>query len=417
MKKLAKKLVAAVLGYQVKKLRQKNNFKIVGVVGSIGKTSTKLAIANVLKAGVRVQYQEGNYNDLVSVPLIFFGQELPSLFNPLAWIMVFWRNQKILKQPYPFDVVVVELGSDAPGQIREFKSYLNLEIGVLTSISPEHMAFFSTLDEVAKEELAIGEFSSLTLANSDLSDEKYYKNLPNFLTYSIHGKGNLNLKAQAGKITVFAGQQQLLEALYENQSSVSLYNALAATAVAYKLGMTPDQIAKGLANIKPVPGRMQRLRGVEGSLIIDDSYNSSPDAAKLALDYLYSINAPQKIAVLGNMNELGGYSKQAHEEIGNHCDPKQLELVITIGPDANNFLAKAAEAKGCRVERFDSPYKAGDFIRPLVKQGAAILVKGSQNKVFAEEAIKPLLADQTDSEKLVRQTPQWLNVKREAFKP
>jgi UDP-N-acetylmuramoyl-tripeptide--D-alanyl-D-alanine ligase len=417
MKKLAKKLVAAVLGYQVKKLRQKNNFKIVGVVGSIGKTSTKLAIANVLKAGVRVQYQEGNYNDLVSVPLIFFGQELPSLFNPLAWIMVFWRNQKILKQPYPFDVVVVELGSDAPGQIREFKSYLNLEIGVLTSISPEHMAFFSTLDEVAKEELAIGEFSSLTLANSDLSDEKYYKNLPNLLTYSIHGNGNLNLKAQAGKITVFAGQQQLLEALYENQSSVSLYNALAATAVAYKLGMTPDQIAKGLANIKPVPGRMQRLRGVEGSLIIDDSYNSSPDAAKLALDYLYSINAPQKIAVLGNMNELGGYSKQAHEEIGNHCDPKQLELVITIGPDANNFLAKAAEAKGCRVERFDSPYKAGDFIRPLVKQGAAILVKGSQNKVFAEEAIKPLLADQTDSEKLVRQTPQWLNVKREAFKP
>jgi UDP-N-acetylmuramoyl-tripeptide--D-alanyl-D-alanine ligase len=417
MKKLAKKLVAAVLGYQVKKLRQKNNFKIVGVVGSIGKTSTKLAIANVLKAGVRVQYQEGNYNDLVSVPLIFFGQELPSLFNPLAWIMVFWRNQKILKQPYPFDVVVVELGSDAPGQIREFKSYLNLEIGVLTSISPEHMAFFSTLDEVAKEELAIGEFSSLTLANSDLSDEKYYKNLPNLLTYSIHGKGNLNLSAQAGKITVFAGQQQLLEALYENQSSVSLYNALAATAVAYKLGMTPDQIAKGLANIKPVPGRMQRLRGVEGSLIIDDSYNSSPDAAKLALDYLYSINAPQKIAVLGNMNELGGYSKQAHEEIGNHCDPKQLELVITIGPDANNFLAKAAEAKGCRVERFDSPYKAGDFIRPLVKQGAAILVKGSQNKVFAEEAIKPLLADQTDSEKLVRQTPQWLNVKREAFKP
>jgi UDP-N-acetylmuramoyl-tripeptide--D-alanyl-D-alanine ligase len=181
--------------------------------------------------------------------------------------------------------------------------------------------------------------------------------------------------------------------------------------------MTPDQIAKGLANIKPVPGRMQRLRGVEGSLIIDDSYNSSPDAAKLALDYLYSINAPQKIAVLGNMNELGGYSKQAHEEIGSYCDPKQLELVITIGPDANNFLAKAAEAKGCRVERFDNPYKAGDFIRPLVKQGAAILVKGSQNKVFAEEAIKPLLADQADSEKLVRQTPQWLNVKRGAFKP
>ena len=417
MKKLAKKLVAAILGHQVKSLRKKNNFRIIGVVGSIGKTSTKLAIANVLKAGFRVQYQDGNYNDLVTVPLIFFGQNEPSLFNPFAWLRIFWANQKMLKHPYPYDVVVVELGTDAPGQIREFKKYLNLEIGVITAITPEHMAFFGTLDGVAKEETSISQFTSLTIVNADLAEERYIKDLPNLLTYALNKPANYVLKSGEGSLSVLAGKEVILEAQITAESAVQKYNILAATCVAYKLGMVGEQIIEGIKNIKPVSGRMQKLAGINNSVVIDDSYNSSPEAAKLALDNLYSTQATQKIAVLGNMNELGNYSQQAHEEIGNYCDPKQLELVATIGADANKYLAKAAEAKGCRVERFDSPYKAGDFLKPLIKTGAAILIKGSQNGVFAEEDIKPLLADQADAEKLVRQTPAWLELKRKQFLP
>src|SRR5581483_702383 len=173
MKRLAKAVVAAVLGYQVRRLRRKNDFKIVAVAGSIGKTSTKLAIAQVLRAGFRVRYQQGNYNDPVTVPLIFFGEQEPSLYNPLAWLAVFWRNQKQLGKPYPYDVVVVELGSDKPGDIQKFAAYIEAEIGVVTGITPEHMQFFGTIDEVAKEELSITSFSSLVLINQDLCGEKY----------------------------------------------------------------------------------------------------------------------------------------------------------------------------------------------------------------------------------------------------
>jgi UDP-N-acetylmuramoyl-tripeptide--D-alanyl-D-alanine ligase len=398
MKKFAKKIVAAILGYQIRTLTKKNNIKVIGVVGSIGKTSTKLAIAQVLGAGFRVQYQHGNYNDIVSVPLVFFGEKIPSLFNPVAWLAVFWRNQKQLRRPYPYDVVVVELGTDEPGLILPFKSYLNLEIGVVTAITPEHMANFSNLDAVAREELAISQFSSLVLINKDLCASKYLSYAGQPLTYGIDSDADFKPDAKLAA-----------------SSKAEAYSALAASAVAAKLGMDAETIKKSLGKIEPVPGRMQRLAGKNDSTIIDDSYNASPDAVKLALDTLYSLDASQKIAVLGNMNELGDYSKKAHEEIGNYCDPKQLELVVTIGPDANEYLAAAASAKGCKVHSFDSPYDAGGYLKPIIKKGAVILVKGSQNKVFAEETIKSLLADPADASKLVRQSKDWMKIKKKAF--
>jgi len=116
----------------------------------MGKTSTKLAIANTLSTKYKVQHQEGNYNDLVTAPLVFFGEATPSLFNPLAWLAVFWRNEKKLRQTYPYEIVVLELGTDGPGQIDRFKKYLNLEVAVITAITPEHMEFFGALDEVAE---------------------------------------------------------------------------------------------------------------------------------------------------------------------------------------------------------------------------------------------------------------------------
>src|SRR3989338_3419097 len=116
MKKLAKQAVVRYLGNKVKKLQAKNNFRVIAVAGSIGKTSTKLAVATVLKHKYRVRYQEGNYNDIVSVPLIFFGLPMPNLLNPIAWLVTFAKIRKVLKNPYPYDFVVVEVGTDSPGQ-------------------------------------------------------------------------------------------------------------------------------------------------------------------------------------------------------------------------------------------------------------------------------------------------------------
>jgi len=161
---------------------------------------------------------------------------------------------------------------------------------------------------------------------------------------------------------------------------------------------------------------MQILRGVENSIIIDDTYNASPVAVKAALDVLYGTTAPQRIAILGSMNELGGYSRQAHEEVGEYCDPKKLDLVITIGKDAEKHLAPAAKKRGCTVESVMSPYEAGERARNALKSSAVVLAKGSQNGVFAEEALKSLLSDPNDEGRLVRQSKYWLGVKSKQFK-
>lgn len=414
MKKVARSIVAAILGYQVRKLYKNNSFKVVAVDGSIGKTSTKLAIATVLSEKLKVRYQEGNYNDLVTVPLVFFGEELPSLFNPFAWLRAFLANQKQVKN-YPYEVVVLELGSDAPGHIAQFSKYLKVEIGVITAITPEHMAFFGNLESVAKEELAIGQFSSLVIANSDLCEEKYIKGIDNLLTYGIDHDGSYRLNLKGSSAIVSAGGEKLLEFEANDLSKAELYSRLAALVVGSKFGLLPDEITAGIKKIMPFAGRMQKLAGINGSTIIDDSYNASPEAVKLALDSLYNMKSSQKIAILGNMNEMGESSELAHEEIGKYCDPAKLELVATIGPDANKFLAAAAESKGCKVKQFDNPYEAGEFIKPLIKSGAVILVKGSQNGVFAEEAAKALLRNPEDSQKLVRQSDAWLVAKKKAF--
>ena len=160
---------------------------------------------------------------------------------------------------------------------------------------------------------------------------------------------------------------------------------------------------------------MQLLKGEKGSLLIDDTYNASPEAVIAALGTLYEASAKQKIAILGQMNELGKFSPELHKKVGEMCDPKQLDLLVTLGKDANSYLADVAEKRGCKVMRCPSPYHAADVIRPFIKKGTLILAKGSQNGVFAEESLKELLDNPADASKLVRQSKQWIKIKQGQF--
>nr|AIA17325.1 Mur ligase family, glutamate ligase domain protein [uncultured bacterium] len=195
---------------------------------------------------------------------------------------------------------------------------------------------------------------------------------------------------------------------------------LPALALAYLVGLILDvdeaDMKSILEDLEPFPGRMQVIKGVKGSLIIDDTYNSSPEAAIAALGTLYGLKAEHKIAILGQMNEMGDFSQGYHEEVGRYCDPKQLDLVATIGKDANQYLAKEAEAKGCKVLKFETPYHAGEIIASMLKKDTIVLIKGSQNGVFAEETVKLLLENPEDQSKLVRQSEGWLKTKRDCFK-
>ncbi len=397
MKSILKKILVKMLGSQVRRLKQKNNFKIIGVVGSIGKTSTKLAIAQVLAADKKVRYQEGNYNDIVSVPLIFFSQKMPEVWDVFGWLQILLQNEIQILRKYPFDIVVVELGTDSPGQIAEFRKYLHLDIAVITAVAPEHMEFFKDIKEVAEEEWSVRFFSDIVFANRDLC-----RVLPADFNHDN---------------VIFYGKEFDQSFKYEAVSPVQLYSASVAILIAKNFKISDEQIKKAVSEIKSFAGRMNKLSGIKNSVIIDDTYNASPDAVKIALDTLYAFAAPQRIAILGMMNELGKTSEMEHKKIGQYCDPKLLDLVVTIGKDANAFLALEARKRGCEVYEAKNSVDAGIYVKGKIlpaqagKNGAVILAKGSQNGVFAEEALKPLLADKSDISKLVRQDEYWMNRK------
>lgn len=422
MKNELKKLVVAMLVSRVQRLRRKHSFKVVAIAGSIGKTSTKFAIASVLSAKYRVRYQTGNYNDAVTVPLVFFGLPLPSLMNPFAWLLTFIKIEWQLRRPYPYDVVIVELGTDGPGQMERDFSYIHADFGVITAITPEHMEFFGGIAAVAKEELVLSQLSDTLLINSDLCAAQYIPSRPRLITYGMQTDGaykivHAQLEQGGYAFDIEELGAPLLSVRHPSIAVPQLYSITAAVAVGDLLDMSKEELLEGVAGIMPVSGRMQLLRGIQDTLIIDESYNASPDAVKAALQTLYALPAPQKIALLGNMNELGQkYSPSAHAEIGALCDPAQVQYVVTLGPDSNEYLAAAAEKRGCTVKRCESPYEAGVFIKGVLQNGAVLLVKGSQNRVFAEEAIKVLLQDPQDAHKLVRQSRQWMSVKRRQFK-
>lgn len=421
LKHIGKTIVVAILSWQLRRLQAKYPLVTVGVVGSYGKTSTKSAIATVLSQHFRVRYQAGNYNDIVTVPLIFFGEQMPSLLNPLAWCRLFVRNERQLRQAYPYDVVVVELGTDGPGQLAAFGRYLSLDFTVLTAIAYEHMEFFADLQAVAEEELTVQQYSSQLLVNTDLCAKKYVSQLStSHLYFGQEGDpeykiAKLRTIDNAYTFELLHDGRQELRAMYPGLARTQVYSAAAAAIIGLQLSIPADKLAKGIAKVVPVSGRMRVLDGVNHSLILDETYNSSPAAAKAALDTLYAIAAPQKLALLGNMNELGDYAAEAHREVGRYCDPHQLDMVLTLGPEANAYLAPAAKAKGCRVQTFDTPYEAGAYLKAHLKIGAVALIKGSQNKVFAEEAVKLILQNPADVDQLIRQSPQWLKKKARSF--
>jgi UDP-N-acetylmuramoyl-tripeptide--D-alanyl-D-alanine ligase len=418
IKKIGKSFLAAILESQVRRLRSRNNFKVIAVAGSVGKTSTKLAIAGVIGLHQSVRWQVGNYNDRVTVPLVVFGHSEPSIFNITAWLGILVANERALRRPYAYDAVVVELGTDGPGQMVQF-AYLRPDITVLTAITAEHMEYFGELDAVAKEELAVAAYSDTLVCNVDDIDGRYRKDM-SYTGYGCSESAAYRIKRH-GKtadwrqtISVHT-PHGVVNATIQLTGLPGAKSVGAAIAVASLLGIPIEAIAESVAQLQPAPGRMRIFSGVQGSTIIDDTYNASPIAVTAALDVLYAAPAVQRIAVLGSMNEMGTASQAMHEAIGSYCDSSKVDHIITIGQMAHDWLAPAATAAGCAVTSTQSPYAAARALQKILKPGALILAKGSQNGVFAEEAIRPILKRRDDAAHLVRQSASWQHIKRSQF--
>lgn len=399
--------------------------KLIVVTGSVGKTSAKLAIATILSEKFRVRAHKGNHNTFLSAPLAILGIKYPkNIRNIFEWLAVFRSAKKRIKSPSDVDFIIQELGSDRIGQVPHFGTYLKPDIAVVTAISAEHMEYFQTIDTVAKEELSVSNYSKLTLINREDIDGKYaeYITSSDIQTYGTTISAEYNFliddySAQDG----YSGVMSLLELNDPFKVHIkligehSLRPIVAASAIGAKFGMTKDEIISGVSKIKAVPGRMNLLNGAKQSTIIDDTYNSSPLAAQAAIRELYKLDASMKIAVLGSMNELGVTSQAEHEELGKMCDPNQLAWVITVGKEANNYLAPAAKSRGCQVKSFSSAIEAGGFVNSVVEPGMAILFKGSQGDIYLEEAVKIVLSDSRDEPRLVRQSEKWKQIKNRFF--
>jgi len=397
---------------------------LIVVTGSVGKTSTKRSIATLLSRKYRVVLHEGNHNTHMSVPLAILGIEYPGNIRSIgAWFSVFRAARERIKSPATTDVIVQELGADHPGDIAHFGTYLKPYIGVVTAVTPEHMEFFHSIETVAEEELTAANFSQIAIINRDDIDGRFasFLNNPNVDTYGTTGAAEFRFETQ--DFTVQDGYRgEVITPTYEQPIPAqlrvigehSLRPAMGAVAVAVKMGLTPDEIRAGLDLVRPVPGRMNILHGIDNTTIIDDTYNSSPVAAASALQTLYAMQVPQRIAILGSMNELGQMSAGEHDKLGKMCDPAMLDWVVTIGEEAEKYLAPAARARGCQVRSYHSAVDAGVFVRSVTAPGAAILAKGSQGNVYAEEAVKVLCVSSQDA-KLVRQSPEWLKKKEDFF--
>lgn len=410
--------------YVKKYFKRHPEVKLVIVAGSVGKTSTKMAIATVLSQRFRVRTHEGNHNSELSAPLAMLGVEFPSnLRHPLHWYRAFAAARRRIAQPTDVDVIVQEVGTDGIGQVPHFGTYATPDLAVITAVSEEHMEFFGTLDAVAAEELAAANFSKAALINRDDIDGRFAADITNanISTYGTTGvaeyrfeeadfsleKGYTGSIISPGLAPISVHMNVLGEA--------ATRAAAAAAAVGLKLGMTREDIAQGLESIRPVAGRMNPLKGVKQSLIIDDTYNSSPRAVAAALATLYQLPAPQKIAVLGSMNELGETSAGAHQYVGSLCDNSQLAWVITVGDEAERYMADEARKKGCQVRSFKTALEAGAFVHQVMEEHAVVLFKGSQGGVYLEEAIKIVLHDTADEAKLVRQSASWIEIKNQFF--
>jgi UDP-N-acetylmuramoyl-tripeptide--D-alanyl-D-alanine ligase len=423
-KKLKNYVQQKMEGYVKAYFASHDEIKLVVVAGSVGKTSTKAAISTMLSQKYRIRVHDGNHNTEMSAPLAILGIAYPKdIRSIVAWQKVFHAAEARILQPPDVDIVIQELGADHPGDITQFGRYLRSDIAVITAVTPEHMEFFQHMEAVAREELAAANFADNAIINRDDIDGKYasFLNTANVNTYGTSGQAEYHFVVES--FDLHAGYKVKflcpefgvpVDATVKVVGVHNLRPAVAAATVGAKLGLAPDQVVTGLSRIRPVPGRMQLLEGMLGSTIIDDSYNSSPAAAEEAIKTFLSLDAPQRIVILGSMSELGEMSPDEHEKLGHMFHPDNVDWVITIGEEAERYLAPAAHANGCQIKSFRNAVEAGGFAHHYLQPDALVLVKGSQNGIFTEEAAKVLLKNPEDMRLLVRQSAAWMTHK-EAF--
>ncbi|KKU19311.1 MAG: UDP-N-acetylmuramoyl-tripeptide-D-alanyl-D-alanine ligase [Candidatus Azambacteria bacterium GW2011_GWA2_45_90] len=390
---------------------------VIAVTGSVGKTSTKEAIFAVSKSfEPKTRRSFANYNTEIGVPLTILSEK-EKIRGFRSWLKVILKGLTLLalRLDYP-KILILEMAADRPGDIKYLTEFVKPNVGVVTAIGeiPVHVEFFSGPKAVAREKAVLIESvapSGRSILNYDdeVVLEMKEKSRARVLTFGFSPEADVkatNYEMRSPASGDQAGISFKLEyggsfvpaRLYDVFGKQAVYAVLAAASCGLVLGMNLVEISEALKNYQSPPGRMRIIKGIKNAWIIDDTYNASPLSTTAALEALRAIEGKRKIAVLGDMREIGKYSEEAHQTIGEKA-AEFADLLFTVGEKAR-FIKSAAIQYGLSEEKifhFDTQEEAGRALQNAVKQEDIILIKGSRamkmEKIVEEIMAEPRRAD------------------------
>lgn len=425
MKTYARLVLAFFLAVLARAILRTYKPKIVMVTGSVGKTSTKDAVAAALGVCHDLRASEKSYNSEFGVPLTIIGAGNP-WFDLSKWMRVFTQGLALIftKQPYP-KLLVLEVGADRPNDVKNILKIATPDAVVVTRLPdiPVHVEAYASAEAVREEEFAPAYALPPQAPLIVCADDPHALRLASRLSARVTTFGCkedadvriTSISVDEGKRGVLGMQAQILHkdkeyTLYVPQAlgSSQVFAPAAAFACALALGMSGAKALQGLKNYVPPSGRGKVLAGVHGSLIIDDTYNASPAAVEKILESLSMLEAKRRIAILGDMLELGRYSLGEHERIGTLA-ATHADVVVAVGV-RSRAIASAAQTAGAKeVKEYADAYAAAAHLADFVQEGDVVLIKGSQS-MRMERIVEALLADKTDITKLVRQEKEWKSI-------
>jgi len=427
MFKLFKKILDKFLAHLAKKIIKKYQPRIIGITGSVGKTSTKEAIFEILKDKFNARQSIKNYNTEIGVPLTIIGANSAGK-NIFGWFKIWLQALNLIwgfNENYP-EILILEMAADHPEDIKHLIKIAPCNIAVITAVSETHLEFFKSVKAVKQEkQILVSHLAPESVAilnyDDDLVMDMQDKTRAKILTFGFLDGADLrafDFSYQVDKDNKFSHLNFKINYL-EETLEVDLLNALSKSHVysflgaimvglVYKIDL--KILINKLKNFKPPKGRMNFITGIKHTKIIDDTYNSSPRAAVSALETLAKLyTTGKKIAVLGDMLELGQFTEKAHYDLGEKVCHLGIDILVIVGERVRD-IAEGAKNAGMNSEKIFSFAKtelAGKFVQDKIEKGDIILVKASQGMRF-EKIVKEIMAEPLKAkELLVRQEQEW----------